>query len=357
MKDRNWIEIDISKIVHNIKLAKEYAHCKIMGVVKANCYGLGKDIACYCESYLDSFGVATYQEAIELRDMGIKKPILILGGCIYNQDMIEMCAKESINISLTSISQAREINNLAKSINVILPVYIAVDSGMARWGFSRADQDIFLLDNLNVIGYFSHFVMADSQDDFLSHEQKHMFDEFCRECNACGKDIHIANSSAILRYPEFCRDTARLGIAMYGYKPSDYFDNIDLKPCVKWYARVVSTHRIKAGSGVSYGWDYITKKPTNIATLSIGYADGYSRAMSKGGVVKYKDKYYPLAGRICMDQCMIDTGEDNLEEGEIVEIVGEGLNSVDNIARICGTINYEILTRIGKRVPRYYINH
>lgn len=361
MNGRNWLEIDINAVRRNIMLARSYVKDKkIIGIVKANCYGLGKDIVKYCEDILDGFGVATVEEGAELRKSGIKKDILILGGFCMSEENVEMALDNDLTVSLSDIEEGFYLNKIAERCRVKAKVQIAVDSGMSRWGFSLDDKsvsELFRLDNLQITGAFSHLVEADEKNDSLTANQLIAFENYCKTLiknYGLKGDMHILNSSGIFRYPQAYGNAVRLGIAMYGYAPSDYFKDIGLKPCAKWYAKVVKTGRIEEGRGVSYGWTFVADRPMNTATVAVGYADGLPRNLS--GVLKmyHNGKAYPIIGRICMDQCVLGLYDDDIRVGESFEIMGDG-NTPEYIARLCDTINYEILSGIGQRTERRYM--
>lgn len=360
MKDRNWLEIDINAVRYNIMLAKcQVKDKKIIGVVKANCYGLGVVIAKYCQDILDGFGVASITEGVRLRKIGIKKDILVLGGSFLYKDSVKQAVDYDLTLSVSDYQSAEFIDKTARGKSKKVNIHIAVDSGMSRWGYKVGDIDIlklFRLKNVIIKGIFSHLVKADELSDDASSGQLKAFEEYCRyiiDNTGFDGQIHILNSAGIFRYPDTFGNTVRLGIAMYGYAPGKYFENSCLKPSAKWYARVVRTDSIQEGQGVSYGHSFVADRPMNIATLAVGYADGLPRSLSGIAKVYYRGKAYPIIGRICMDQCVIALYDDTLHKGDIVEIMGVG-NTPDTLAGLCETINYEIISDIGARVERYY---
>lgn len=362
MKDRNWLEIDVEAVRSNIRLARSCVRGKkIMGIVKADCYGLGSELALYAEDMLDSLGVATLEEALRLRRLGIKKDILVLGGIKLDKHNILRAQEYGITLSLSDYDGALYADCLAGCGGKKLRVQLAVDSGMSRWGFAPDDKTLiktFLLSNLSIEGVFSHLSQADEENDTQSARQIATFADTCekikRETGFDGA-THILNSAGIFRYSEAYGNTARLGIAMYGYAPSKYFSNVGLKACAAWYARIVSVRRVKKGAKVSYGGTYICDSDTRLATLAVGYADGYPRALSGNGEVFCDGTNYSIAGRVCMDQCVIDViKDDGIKTGDIVELTGANI-PVEKLAEKCDTINYEILSRISKRVERIFV--
>ena len=361
MKDRNWLEIDINAIRQNILLAKSHVKDKkVIGIVKADCYGLGSQIAKYCQDLLDGFGVASISEGEELRKEGITKDILLLGGFFMSEENIKRAIDNNLDLSVSDFEQVKKINKFCEKENKKACIQIAVDSGMGRWGFDINDDisKLFDIKNICIKGIFSHLVMADEKDDKLSASQLKKFEQFCTHA-LIGKDfegnIHILNSAGIFRYPDTFGNAVRLGIAMYGCPPSEIFEKLPLKNCARWYARIIDVKSIKEGEGISYGWTFIAKRPMNVASIAIGYADGLQRSLSGILKVYYKGKAYPILGRICMDQCVVGFYDDLPKEGDIVEIIGEG-NTFQSMANLSETINYEIISRISKRTEKYYYN-
>lgn len=360
MKDRNWLEIDVGAVLSNIRLARStVTDKKLMLVVKADCYGLGAELASFLEDAADSFGVATLDEALKLRRMGISKDVLVLGGIGIDKDSVRKALENDVSLSVSDCDSAALANSLAGREGKKLKVQLAVDSGMSRWGFMPDDKNLYgilSLKNLSVEGVFSHLAKADEENDDKSATQIEIFADLCTRLAArgfCGA-THILNSAGIFRYPRAFGNTARLGIAAYGYAPSGLFSGVGLKACAKWYARVVSVREVKKGTSVSYGATYSCDKNTVLATLAVGYADGYPRALSGTGKVFAAGKTFPIAGRVCMDQCVIDIGDAPLKPGDAVELAGANV-TVEQIARNCDTINYEILSRISKRTERHYV--
>lgn len=362
MKDRNWLEVDVGAVRSNIRLARScIGDKKLIGIVKADCYGLGVKLALYLEDMLDFFGVATLDEALYLRRVGICKDILVLGGVKVEKANINKAIKNNVTLSLSDCESASNCDALAREIKERLKVHLAVDSGMSRWGFLPEKDDIekvFSLENLDIEGVYSHLVKADEKNDDKSAAQIRVFSKLCERLKKnTGFDglTHILNSAGIFRYPDAYGNAARLGIAMYGYAPSEYFEKTGLEECVRWYARIMSVRRVKKGTGVSYGSTYVSEKDTTLATVAAGYADGYPRALSGRAQVVFNEKTYPVVGRVCMDQFVINAGDDDLKTGDIVELAGKNIR-VAEIARKCDSINYEILSRISKRTERFYIN-
>ena len=366
--NRVCAKISKSAILHNIEnIRKTVApDIKIMPVIKADGYGHGvMTIVELTEKYADYFAVATIGEAIALRENSVKKPILVLGHLVA--DCYKSAVLNDITITVCSFSDAQKISRAAKEIGKEATIHIAVDTGMGRIGFfpdeKSADtvKEINNLDNLYIEGVFTHFALADSEDKAFTKLQMKRFKSFQKmlsERNVKVSIYHASNSAAILRHPECALNMVRPGIILYGLKPSPDVKekNFDLIAAMEIHSHVAFVKNIKAGDTISYGSTFVAKKDMKIATIPVGYADGYPRLLSNKGRVIINGKYAPITGRICMDQFMVDvTDIENVKEGDLVVLMGkQGSNSVsaDEIAQHAQTINYEIVCNISKRVPR-----
>lgn len=360
--DLNIIKHNVSAIVNNIPKGT-----KIMPVIKADAYGHGAvEVA---KALLDtSFGfcVATIEEALELRGAGIKKPLLILGG--LSQNNFEDAVLNDISINIYSEEMAKKLSLVCEKHKRKASVHLSVDTGMNRIGlpFNEKGIDealkIASYKNLSLDGIFSHFATADEEDKTMANLQGKRFIEFCTKLKEKGvnpKYIHICNSAAICDLTEFGFSIARPGIITYGYYPSNEVSkNLGIKPALELKTHVRHIKEVEAGEGISYGHSYVAKEKRTIATIPVGYADGYPRLLSNRGRVIINGSYANIVGRICMDQFMVDvTDIPNVSvEDEVILIGSEGDKSVtaDEIAKLCGTISYEILCGISKRVVRLY---
>lgn len=369
---RTYAKIDLDAVLHNIKEVKKQIEnsVKVMAVIKADGYGHGATaLGDFLKEEVDYYGVATIEEAIELREYGIELPILILGYTSPNQ-YIEL-VENNITQTVYTLEMAKEMSKAGEICGKKAKIHIALDTGMTRIGFEAneasilAIEDISTFPNLMVEGLFTHFACADEMDKSYSKLQIDRYDNFIvlleeRKIHIPIK--HMCNSAGIMEFDHHRFEMVRAGIITYGLYPSEDVDKniINLKPALEWKAHVVNVKTVDMGYGVSYGRTYVTKNKTKIATISIGYADGYPRALSSKARVLIHGKYAPIIGRICMDQMMIDvTHIDNVEIEDEVILVGkdgECIISVEELANMAGSFNYEFICGIGKRVPRVY-NH
>ena len=371
MNTRTWAEIDFDALKFNIKQIRRITDKKamVMAVVKADAYGHG---AAECSKILlengaDRLGVACYDEAIQLRRAGIEAPILILGASF--EEEIEELVKNDITITVFSYEFAAKISNVAKNLSKTAKIHIKLDTGMTRIGYLAdiddnkiTDEiiDISKLDNIEIEGIFSHFSTADEKDSEYTKLQFERFIKVCDMLKEKGLDIpikHIANSAAIMMYPETHLDMVRAGIILYGIYPSDEVDKtkINLKSVMSVKSKITCIREVAPNRGVSYGKMYITKGRTQIAAVPIGYADGYTRMLSGRAKMLVCGKSVDVIGKICMDQCMIDvTDVNNINVGDEVTVFGSQTVTADDLAAALGTIPYEILCMISKRIPRYF---
>ncbi|MCI9291282.1 MAG: alanine racemase [Clostridia bacterium] len=365
---RTYLIIDKSAIRRNISAAayKLGKDVKIMCLVKADAYGHGAiSVAKCCADIVDYFGVATVGEGVQLRRSGIDLPILIVGDAPPRS--FEDAVKYSLQLTVHSLQCAQSIDSFCKSRGASARVHIAIDSGMGRIGFLPGElsdiRQVFALKNLRVAGIFSHLSKADELDKSYSHMQIKQFTDVVSLLQKDGYDVglrHIANSAAILDMTVGGCDMARMGIMTYGLYPSLCVDrSADLAPAMSWYARISHIKTLPKGMAVSYGGDFVTKRATAVATLSVGYGDGYPRALSNKGHVLVRGRKAQIIGRICMDQTMIDvTDIPGVNVGDVAVLIGsQGDLSVtaEDIASWADTINYEIVCGISRRVPRLYV--
>lgn len=367
-------EINLDNLQHNISEIKRITSSGafLCAVVKADAYGHGAvevaNTALSCGAkYL---AVAILEEAVFLREAGIKAPILILG--FTPEEQFDKIVKYGITQTVYNLNSAKLLSKKAKECGVKAKVHIKLDTGMSRIGFQAQMsclpeiEEIFKLPGIEVEGIFTHFAKADEKDKSFTKEQYEKFDMIVKALESRGFRIpikHVANSAAIIDLPEMHLDMVRPGIILYGIYPSDEVkrEKINLKPVMSFKTRVSHVKRVPAGTPISYGGTFVTKRESVIATLPVGYADGYPRLLSSRAEVLIKGKRAPIVGRICMDQCMVDvTDVPGVRPGDDVELFGEGKNgevTADEIARIVGTIPYEIVCGISKRVPRIYIKN
>ncbi|MGU8401318.1 alanine racemase [Clostridium perfringens] len=365
-----WAEIDLDIIANNMKEIRNLVGEKeIIAVVKANAYGHGAlDIAStLLENGASRLAVAIITEADELRDAGITAPIMILGYTPIN--FAENLINNEIEQTVYDVEYAKELSDFALKLGKKAKVHIAIDTGMGRIGFLPNEEglnkvlEICSLPGVEVIGLFTHFSTSDEKDKTYTYEQFSKLTAFNKALEDNGIHIplkHASNSGAIMDLPETYLDGVRCGIISYGYYPSEEVkkENLKLKPSLTLKTNVAFVKELDEDMYVSYGRTYKTEKKSKIATLPIGYADGYSRLLSGKAKVIIKGQFANVIGRVCMDQCMIDvTHIEDVKIGDEVILLGEenGLKfDANDMAEIIGTINYEILCMISHRVPRIY---
>lgn len=372
--DRTWAEVNLDNIEHNTRAVAGLVgkNTEIMAVVKADAYGHG--VLEVAKTVLNSgarrLGVSTLDEAIQLRQKGIDCPILVFS------DSSPLRAKEIVEFDITqtvfNMDIASAISEVAKSNGKKIKIHVKVDTGMTRIGFMpgystvKNITEIGKLPGIIIEGIYTHFASADEEDDGYTEFQFERFMNIINELGRVGIHIpvkHCCNSAAILRFPHMHLDMVRPGLILYGLYPSD--DEkcrvADLKPAMEWKAHISHLKQVEKDVFISYGRIFRTNRESIIATVPIGYADGYTRLLSEKGLVLINGEYAPVVGRICMDQCMVDvTDIEGSKIGDEVVLFGsqEGRNiSVEDVAKRIGTISYEVICIVGKRVPRIYIKN
>ncbi len=355
-------------IRHNFENIKKLVPdgVKIMPVIKADGYGHGADVfADILEDVSDYFAVAIIEEAVELRKHGVKIPIMLLG--YTNPIYFETAIENDITVTILTFEDAQKMSNVAKKMGKTARIHIPVDTGMSRIGFTPDEKGadevskISSLDNILLEGVFTHFATSDEADREFTILQAKRFGEFKELLSLRGVKpliFHCANSGAIMQHNDFSFDMVRAGIILYGLYPSDEVDKsfLDLIPVMELRSHIAFVKKIKKGDTVSYGRTFTAEKDMKIATVPVGYADGYPRLLSNKGRVIINGNYAPITGRVCMDQFMVDVSHiENVKAGDDVILIGQqnGLCvSADEIAKLTGTINYEVACNISKRVPR-----
>lgn len=378
---RTWAEVNLDNIEHNYNIIKKQLSekTKICCVIKADAYGHGSlELAQLYERLgADFFAVSNLEEALELRIGGISLPILILGytPASYAKEL----AENNISQAVFSVEYAKQLSESAKSLGVCVKVHLKIDTGMSRIGImcQNIERDnapsqaleIFALDGLNVTGIFTHFAVSDEKDEGREYTEHQLecFKYVISALKDSGIDTdniicHCANSAAIMDYAQTQIDMVRAGIILYGLAPSGKLKGqLDLRPAMEIKSVVAHIKEIEKGTTVSYGRTFTADKKMRIATVPIGYADGYIRSLAGDAYMIVGGKKAKVVGRICMDQCMLDvTDIDNIKVGDVVTVVGkvgDAEISTDDVAAWTGTINYEVVCLVGKRVPRVYIKH
>ncbi len=362
---RTYAQVSLDAISHNLSELKRKLNPGVLSlaIVKADAYGHGAvGVATHIQDSVDYFGIAELGEAVELREAGVKKPILVLSYTSPYQ--YETLIKNELTQTIFNYDDAVALSQAAVRLNKIACVHIAVDTGMSRIGFFCNDESVEIvkrindLPNLYIEGIFSHYACADCEERETTERQKNVFKNFLSKIEARGVPIpikHLSNSAGLLSVDEQF-DMVRMGIVLYGLYPDECVNDgsVNLLPAMKIISHVVHVKEVPAGSGVSYGHTYFTSAPTRIATVCIGYADGYSRKLSNKGRVLINGQYAPVIGRVCMDQLMVDvTGLENINVGDEVVILGtddDKAISAEDIATLTDTINYEVVCQFQKRV-------
>ena len=360
----NYVNIDLDAISHNFQVIAEKAGVPVMAVVKADAYGHGAvPVARHLEAQCAFFGVSSLSEALELRHAGIKKPILILGHSQVSTypDLV----RYDIRPAIFSLEDAKALSLEAQKQNKTVPFHFVVDTGMSRIGFQPTEEtaaicaQIASLPNLEAEGIFSHFATADEENLEKAKAQADRFDAFCDMLKALGaapKLRHLDNSAGLMNFDRHY-DMVRAGIVLYGLYPSADVpkEALPLKPAMSWHSRIACLKWLPAGREISYGGTYITEKDTRIATIPVGYADGYRRNLSGKFYVLIRGKKAPILGRVCMDQMMVDvTDIPDVQPGDDVVLMGDGI-SAEDLAEAGASFNYELVCSISRRVPRQYL--
>ncbi|HEX5021988.1 MAG TPA: alanine racemase [Candidatus Binatia bacterium] len=342
---------------------------KILAMVKANAYGHGAAAVAktLAAAGADAFGVATLEEGIELRHSGIGLPILVLAGA-YDTQLTDFFA-HSLTPVVHDLDRLKALEESVKKRGAILDVQLKIDTGRGRLGLAAAECDRWIgelkkLRALKIEGVFSHFSHAESVEGDYTRKQLEVFKaavERLRAENIRPALVHFANSAATITLPAAYFDMVRPGIMLYGIYPSPAMaSDISLKPVLEWKTQILQLKKVPAGASISYGQTFITKRESIIATLPIGYADGYPRLLSNRGEVLVGGQRASIAGRVCMDLTMVDvTDIRNVKQGDEVVLLGrqgDAEISADQIAAWANTISYEILTSISARVPRIHYN-
>ncbi len=370
---RTWAEIDLDALGRNFAKIKSRANGPVMAVIKADAYGHGAAILAKELEALgaDSFAVSNLDEAVELRHAGITLPILILGFTPAERAP-ELC-KYDVAQAVFSLGFAKALNAAAGDAGVNVKCHLKLDTGMGRIGFDCRNSELCganemfeaaMLSNLEIEGAFTHFASADSHDEsdieFTTAQHSRFMSalEILKQNTGIApKFIHCRNSAALLLQPDMQHDISRAGIILYGLTPAydlSLPDNFEAVMSLKSVVSMVKS--VRAGESVSYGRTYSAEKDAVLATIPVGYADGYNRLLSNKGYVLINGKKANIVGRVCMDQMMVDVTDIEVQTGDEVLLFGNGL-PVEILAEMCGTINYEMVCAVSRRVPRIYIKN
>lgn len=372
---RVYARIDLDAIASNMEHMKQKLNpsSKIMAVIKADGYGHGAvQIAQMLENmdYIWGFAVATLDEAVVLKSEGIQKPVLVLG-CVFPDQYMEML-KYDIRMNVYTEEMAESISQMATREGMTAYMHIKLDTGMTRLGFDTSAESVEMIariarmQNVCMEGIFTHFAKADEIDkDFTKKQMKDFIwmTEKLKEKNVKFQYEHCANSAAIIDVPEANFDLVRAGISTYGLYPSEEVnkENVSLKPALALKSHVAFVKEIEVGTPISYGGTYVSERNMKIATIPVGYADGYPRNLSNVGYVLIRGKKAPIVGRVCMDQFMVDvTDIDGVTFGDNVTLIGKDGNqtiTVEELSELSGRFNYEFICDLGKRIPRVYVRN
>ena len=376
LKQRAWIEVKGKAIETNVRQlrSKLSKNCQFMAVVKADGYGHDAELVSQyaIQGGASQFGVATLNEGIKLRSSGVKKPILILGNLYTKRDLI-ICFKNDLMPTISSIRECLICNNIGKQFGLKFLLHLKVDTGMSRLGFEynkfvQQFGNIKSFDNISIEGIYSHLSSADELNALdpksITQLQRLKFNELLKQINLDRNNkikIHLANSAGMLINKDFHFHMVRVGLSMYGYSPLDKIDkNLSLKPALFLKAKVAFIRTIDPGVGVSYGGKFVSHRKTNLAVLSIGYADGVPRNLSGKINVIHNDKFYPQVGSITMDQMMVDiTGSNEIKIGTTMVLLGsDGDKTISPLewAKKSNTIPWEILCSFKNRLPKVQVD-
>lgn len=367
--DSTKLMIDLDAIGHNIAAVKARVKAPVMAIIKADAYGHGAvELARYLDDSCAFFGVSSILEALELRQAGIQKPILILG--YTPESAFPDAIRQHIRPTIFRYEDGLALSQAAQALGMTAQFHFAVDTGMSRIGFQVTQEDadlcarIAALPCLEAEGLFSHFATADCADLTRARHQAAQFAAFDRMLKDRGLVIplrHLDNSAGLMNFG--CEyEMVRSGIVTYGMYPSDEVDPnlLDLRPALRWESRITHLKTLEPGREIGYGGTYTTTRPTRVATIPVGYADGYRRNLSGKFYVLIRGKKAPILGRICMDQMMVDVTEiPEAQQNDVVVLVGrsgEARITVEEIAAQGDSFNYEFVCGISRRVPRVYLS-
>ncbi|MBI5296557.1 MAG: alanine racemase [Chloroflexi bacterium] len=359
-----YLEVNLTQLQRNLEAIRAHvAPAKVLAVVKANAYGHGVDgVAPFLEPFADYLGVALVEEGIHLRELGITKPILVMGGTLADQ--LPAFLEHDLTLTASSLDLLLAADRLAESTGKCLRAHLKIDTGMERVGVRDTEAEPFIeksiaCSHLSVEGIYTHLANSEMPDLVHARLQLERFQGVLALYDKLGAPppiCHLCNSGGILQLPEGHLDMVRPGIMLYGYYPGgDVQRTVEIQPALTWRSQVVYSKITPPGRPVSYGSLWQAEAPTRIVTVPCGYADGYFRRMTNQARVVIRGKSYPQVGRICMDQFMVDVGADEVQVGDEVILLGQGI-SADDLALWAGTNNYEPLTNISARVPRVYVS-
>jgi alanine racemase len=360
-----YLEVNLSQLKKNLEAIRaQVAPAKIMLMIKANAYGHGVDgVAPFIEPYVDYIGVALVEEGIHLRELGLRKPILVAGATLPEQ--VALFAEYDLTLTGSSSELLDIAEGISRSTGSRIKTHLKIDTGMERVGLREYEAEPLILKSTSyrhiiIEGLYTHLANSELADRSYSSMQLERYQEILDIYNRHSLPVpplcHVCNSGGILNLPEAYFDMVRPGVLFYGVYPGDEVERvIDVKPALTWRSRVAYSKRTRPGRPLSYGSLWQAEVETGIVTIPCGYADGYFRRMTNRAQVMIHQKKYPQVGRICMDQFMVNVGDDDINVGDEVILLGEGIMAED-LAQWMGTNEYEVMTNISERVPRIYRN-
>lgn len=361
--------MDLDAIAANVRRLAELARpARLMAVVKADGYGHGAVAVARCAlgAGAAALGVATTLEGLALRRAGIRAPILVLGVEGAAEPLPELVAA-GLTATVTTFDFARRLAAEAARQGRRVPVHLKVETGMGRLGALPQEAPalarwVASSGGLELEGVYSHLATADEPDRSYMDQQARRFAAVLEAIAAQGVPVplrHLANTAGLLAAPELRYDLVRVGLGIYGYCPAPHLaGRVPLRPALRLLAEAVEVRRLPAGAGIGYGRTHVLSRPATVVTLPVGYADGFTRRLSHRARAVWKGRVYPVVGRICMDQCMVETGDDTPPVGAVMCLLGpgeEGEMTVEEAARLTGSIPYEIVTQLGPRLDRVYV--
>ena len=360
-----YLEVNLSQLRKNLEAIRaQVAPAKVMPMVKANAYGHGLEgVAPFIEPYVDYIGVALVEEGIHLRELGLRKPVLVAGAALPEQ--LPLFAEYELTLTGSSSDLLDAAEEAAHSTGTRIKTHLKIDTGMERVGVREYEAEAFILKScaykhLEIEGIYTHLANSESADKTFSLMQIERFqqvlDIYSRRSLPAPPLRHVCNSGGILNLPGAYFEMVRPGVLFYGVYPGDEVDRVvEVKPALTWRSRVVYSKRTRPGRPLSYGSLWQAETETGIVTIPCGYADGYFRRMTNQAQVIIHQKKYPQVGRICMDQFMVNVGDDEVKAGDEVILLGDAIRAED-LAQWTGTNEYEVMTNISARVPRVYVN-
>ncbi len=371
---RVYASVKLDAIYDNMKNIKENTKdgTGMIAVIKTDGYGHGAvPIAKTVDELVWGYAVATSDEGVNLRTNGVTKPVIILG--YTHESQYEKIVENDLRPAIFTFEDAKKLSDVACSESKKAKIHIKIDTGMSRIGFHpdkdsvKVISDISRLPGIEIEGIFTHFYASDETDKTSAYEQYKIFNNIISELEKQGVNIpikHCSNSAAIIDMPDVNMDCVRVGIALYGMYPSDEVDKtkVKLTPAMELKSHIICLKEVEKGVGISYGATYVTSEKTKVATVSVGYGDGYRRSLSNKGYVLIRGQKAPILGRVCMDQFMVDvTHIKDVQRGDVVTLLGKDGDmeiTAEELAGMAGeTFNYEIVCDIGKRIPRVFYRH